>query len=71
MTYIDTVFDDGAEQERLQLAGIRIPAEDPTGGQPSSEDQEEVDLRGFQVVRREFFAHCMGTVHAPDEELKA
>ena len=61
MTYIDTGFDDGADQEKQQSAGNKLPPEDSTGNQPSSEGQEEVDLRCFQVVRREFFAHMHRT----------
>ena len=57
MTWYDTRFDDGADLERQQPSGNKLPPEDTAGKQPSSEGQEEVDLRGFEVVRREFFAH--------------
>ena len=57
MIYDDNERENKTGQEKLPQEDQDLQQSGESSEEDSSDEQEEVDLRGFQVVRREFFAH--------------
>ena len=57
MMYDDDERENKNGQEKLPQEDQNLPQAGDPLEDDTADEQEEVDLRGFQVVRREFFAH--------------